>query len=304
MNWFRLYSEARNDAKLRTLTDTEHRVWFNLLCYAAEQKPKRGVILDYDIDVLAIEVASGDAELLIEVLKKLSRLRIVRATQASEIAFLRFEDRQYDKPSDRPSAVTGRVNKHRANKSYDSKAGNDSNAPDAVRGDTTIDETPSNASKRDETPSNAHTQNRTENTQRIQDPPNPPVPSAQSGSSQAAVLEFAERFRVKHDGEGPHIPDKAAKALIALRSDLGAIKYSEALTGFFADVWASENGHSAAIFTGSSMDRWRHTHPPASKGPPPGKSALAQFAEREEARLKAIFGDFEKGSSNDVQCLQ
>ena len=91
MNWFRLYSEARNDAKLRTLSDAEHRVWFNLLCYAAEQKPERGSIFDFDMDVLAIEVAAGDSDLLIETLKKLSRLRIIFATDGGQIRFLKFE---------------------------------------------------------------------------------------------------------------------------------------------------------------------------------------------------------------------
>ena len=36
MRWFRLWTEARTDAKLGLLTNAEHRVWFHLLCYAAE----------------------------------------------------------------------------------------------------------------------------------------------------------------------------------------------------------------------------------------------------------------------------
>ena len=34
--WFRMYSEARVDAKLRSLSADEFRVWFNLLCLASE----------------------------------------------------------------------------------------------------------------------------------------------------------------------------------------------------------------------------------------------------------------------------
>lgn len=147
MNWFRLYSEARNDAKLRTLTDSEHRVWFNLLCYAAEQKSHRGRITDFDIDLLAIEVSGGDTDLLIETLQKLSRLRIIRATQGSEILFLKFESRQYDKPSDTPANVNERV---RAYRNRQKEGESEPNTPDQV--------TPINALRRDVTRCNAHTQ--------------------------------------------------------------------------------------------------------------------------------------------------
>jgi len=36
MKWFKLHTEARNDAKLRSMSDSQHRVWFNLL------PPKKG----------------------------------------------------------------------------------------------------------------------------------------------------------------------------------------------------------------------------------------------------------------------
>lgn len=111
MNWFRLYHEARNDAKLRTLSDAQHRVWFSLLCLASEQRD-RGTIEDYDKDLLSIEVASGDDELLAATLKQLQRLRII-TNDGTTIGFCNFMERQYDKPSDRPEAVKERVTKHR-----------------------------------------------------------------------------------------------------------------------------------------------------------------------------------------------
>ena len=51
MKWFKLHTEARNDAKLRSLSDSEHRMWFNLLCFAAEQE-KRGTINDWQDSLL------------------------------------------------------------------------------------------------------------------------------------------------------------------------------------------------------------------------------------------------------------
>ena len=114
MKWFRLYSEARNDAKLRSLTDAQHRVWFNLLCYAAEME-ERGCISAVDRELLAVECAGADTDFLNETIEKLTRLRIVTA-EAENICFVNFMKRQYDKPSATPERVSERVNKHRAAK--------------------------------------------------------------------------------------------------------------------------------------------------------------------------------------------
>ena len=87
MKWFRLYSEARNDAKLRSLTDAQHRVWFNLLCYASEME-ERGCISAIDRELLAVECAGADTDLLNETIEKLTRLRIITA----EMDYIRFCD--------------------------------------------------------------------------------------------------------------------------------------------------------------------------------------------------------------------
>lgn len=136
LDWLRIYHEARNDAKLRTLTDSQFRVWFNLLLYASEQ-PSRGDILDYDLDLLAIEVSNCDTILLEETLERLSRLRIV-VSEVGFISFSKFLDRQYDKPSDQPEQVKDRVSRHRATKRKEDVT--PSNAP----------VTPSNAERREE----------------------------------------------------------------------------------------------------------------------------------------------------------
>ena len=117
--WFRMYHEARTDAKLRSLADDEFRVWFNLLCYAAEQGTDRGTIECIDGFLLSIEVAGGDEELLRRTLQKLERLRIIQwngdANDPGDcLTFCHFNDRQYDKPSDHPDRVSERVKRHRA----------------------------------------------------------------------------------------------------------------------------------------------------------------------------------------------
>lgn len=115
MHWLRLYSEARTDNKLRALSDAQHRVWFNLLCYAGEQ-PRRGII-ESDAFMLSIECAGGDEELLNATLTLLARLRIV-AVEDGAVRFLAWDDRQYDKPSDRPEETAERKRKSRANANH------------------------------------------------------------------------------------------------------------------------------------------------------------------------------------------
>ena len=126
MEWFRIYNEARNDAKLDMLNDAEHRVWFRLLCYSAEQ-PERGTIEGVtsrdmcDIGVtskkcnlkLAAEVAKGDVELLAQTLEKLVDLEII-SWAGMTITFINFKKRQYDKPSDSSEETRRRKAESRA----------------------------------------------------------------------------------------------------------------------------------------------------------------------------------------------
>jgi hypothetical protein len=114
MEWLRLYSEARTDRKLQSLNDGQFRIWFNLLCFMGEQ-PHRGVVVGYDRELLAVEVAGGDTDLLNETLDRLMKLRIVRI-DGDDVTLLNFEKRQYDKPSDHPERVAARVRKHREKK--------------------------------------------------------------------------------------------------------------------------------------------------------------------------------------------
>ena len=83
--WFCLWNDARTDKKLGALADDEFRVWFNLLCFAAEQ-PERGTIPAIDPYVLAVEVAYSDGELLERTIARLVALGIVER-RAGGIAF-------------------------------------------------------------------------------------------------------------------------------------------------------------------------------------------------------------------------
>lgn len=115
MKWFKMYGEARNDAKLRTLPDEQFRVWFNLMCLASEQD-ERGVIAGYSEMLLAVEVCNGDVTLLNVTLEKLVTLRIVTLTEDYKLTFVKFADRQHDRPSDSPSNIADRVRRHREKK--------------------------------------------------------------------------------------------------------------------------------------------------------------------------------------------
>jgi hypothetical protein len=112
MPWFRLYHEARSDAKLRLLPDDEHRVWFDLLCFSSEQETRGSIEAGDDRFPLAIEVARGDMELLTRTLDRLVKMRII-ADGGDRLTFLHFKDRNYDKPSDQPERVAERVTRHR-----------------------------------------------------------------------------------------------------------------------------------------------------------------------------------------------
>lgn len=111
MKWFRVYSEARTDAKLESLTDAQHRVWFRLMCFAGDQD-ERGAIIGYDEELLAVEVARGDVDLLRATLERLVKLRIIEA--GDDVRFINWQSRQYDKPSDSPEQTRERKRKSRA----------------------------------------------------------------------------------------------------------------------------------------------------------------------------------------------
>lgn len=137
MYYLKIWYEARNDAKLRSLTDAQHRTWFRLLCYAAEQ-PERGFIDSISKHLVAIEASGGDLDLLIETVTALQPLRVVTWCYTDEntvqIRFLNFEKRQgHVTASETPERVRERVAKHRRRKT----SGNRGNDVTACNGDVT-----------------------------------------------------------------------------------------------------------------------------------------------------------------------
>lgn len=95
LSWLRLYTEARNDRKLATLDDAEFRVWFNLLCYAAEREPRGRVTVGNvtDVSVTSLEVSRNDPELFNRTVDKLIALAIV-VVEDNLLTFLHFDERQ------------------------------------------------------------------------------------------------------------------------------------------------------------------------------------------------------------------
>lgn len=79
MPWFKIYPEARTDPKLKALTRDQHYVWFQLLCFVAEQ-PGRGMIANMSDDVLAHAIADGDLELLRSSVRRFVELKLVDLT--------------------------------------------------------------------------------------------------------------------------------------------------------------------------------------------------------------------------------
>lgn len=142
--WFRLWYEARNDRKLATLEDDEHRCWFGLLCMAAENS-NRGEVDASDLDLLALEVSRADVELLERTIERLIRLKIAEKHEGM-LVFLHWMERQYDKPSDYPEATAARKAAQRSRDKE--KLGRD---PESCHADVT----PSHAESRDVTPSHA-----------------------------------------------------------------------------------------------------------------------------------------------------
>ncbi len=176
-----MYHEARTDNKLKHLEDSEFRVWFNLLCFAAEQQ-ERGIIPAHNRYKLAVEVAGGKEDLLGCTLDKLSKLDII-SDNGDTITFTHFKERQYDNPSDYPEEVGERVRRHR-----EAKANRETPCNDHV---TTGNEsaTPGNALDTD-------TDTDKRNTYAQPDAPDGacvPVPKPQPKSKEAYSEDF-ERF--------------------------------------------------------------------------------------------------------------
>lgn len=235
--WFRLWHEARNDAKLRTLADDEHRVWFNLLCLAADQD-ERGTIPAGDLFTLAIEVAHGDEALLLRTMERLVKLQILDDTDPQRLVFTNFVKRNTDKPSDAPAATSDRKRRQRERERELIAALVTDETETPAANDVTPDVTPPpsvtspvrHMTSRDVTRRHAQEEIRKEERrgdQRESDrqhppadeappgvaapaPPDRPLPPGPPAMSEARGAK-AEAVRLFHERFWPHWPRKIAK---------------------------------------------------------------------------------------------
>ncbi len=170
MDWFRMYNDARTDKKLESLTDSQHRVWFSLICLASEQNDeKRGKVPCDNLAILAVEVARGNESLLLETLEKLEALDIIRK-KAHYIIFQHWNERQFVSDSS-----TKRVQKHREKSRSTGKPRPATVSEPERNVSETLQERSSNvavtAMKRDVTPPDPETDPQTDTELRTWEPP-------------------------------------------------------------------------------------------------------------------------------------
>ncbi len=241
MPWFKLYAEARTDAKLRSLTDEEFRLWFNLLCYASEQ-PERGVIRDYDEELLALECNALPA-LLRVTLVTLSKLRIVSCTESS-VTFCAFSRRQEMKPSDAPERIKARVAKHRA------KVKSGDVTP--VKRDVTP-VTPREEKERDIEDSNSSVSPSGEssfNVEDVRDAPQKTTTTTSTAWNEKVLQQTADRAR-----DILHLPPRDVSNLkITLAQFPCAPPYLEGEAASCAD-WCAQHQKRATV---AGFNRWLH----------------------------------------------
>jgi hypothetical protein len=258
--WFKIYNESRNDPKLESLTDAQHRVWYRLICFSSEQT-ERGTITGYeDLDLLAVEVSRGDTDLLRQTLTRLVKLRIVAWSEdeGNKTTFINFAKRQAPKPSDEPEAIRERVTRHRQNKrnalqppDEQVKRGVTRYTPNVTRIDVDIE------------------QERESNTQRVDDPiegeerasaqPTPPesTSSSSSSSDSSPATSFPPMFKMTAEMEAwasrnlPEldIGEATEEWKASMQSNRQKYRYTDWTQTWFAamrkaDKWQKERGGS------------------------------------------------------------
>lgn len=112
MKWFRVYSEIKDDPKILEMDDHQRWLWICLLAMASESTD-RGTITNVRLRGLAASLRTDEARLL-DTLQLLADLEMIDYDEdARMIAITHWDDRQYDKPSNSPSATRDRKRKSR-----------------------------------------------------------------------------------------------------------------------------------------------------------------------------------------------
>jgi len=257
--WLKLWTEARSDAKLRSLSDAEFRIWFKLLCYAAEQ-PERGTIRQ-PLKLIAVEVCDGDENRLVTTCQALQALELLTCNDlvtvrplhgvtsvTAEIRYTSFK-RRNKAPSERQKAVRDRVRKHREKK----RSGKSSDAiPKPFSREPCNGHVTANVTTVD---TDTDTDTEAEGEGELKTPPAPPF-SIRLGPEYAPVGEFAMQVGgdvswgpwVDRQGQAGH---SASDIRAAIEEASGAGKLRQPYVAKILQRWAIEgrpkNGHAAPI---------------------------------------------------------
>lgn len=121
--WFKLHHDLPGDIKLRRFTPQEKWAWVALLCLASQSR-NRGVI-DADDEDIADYCEFSTSQDWLYYRDKLIAKGMIEIGPDGNLHIVHWEQRQYDKPSDRPEAVKERVKKHRAKKKQAQKQGDE-----------------------------------------------------------------------------------------------------------------------------------------------------------------------------------
>lgn len=114
MKWFKLHHDLPDDIKLRRFSPQEKWAWVVLLCLASKSKD-RGII-QADNDDIADYCEFNSTQDWLYYRDKLIQKGMLEFNGDGNLLICHWEDRQYEKPSDRPSAIKERVDRHRAKK--------------------------------------------------------------------------------------------------------------------------------------------------------------------------------------------
>ncbi len=113
MTWFKLHHEIIHDPKIRMMSESDQLYWFLCLCLASASS-ERGTIALSDEEI-AFELRTT-LENWKHAKDKFRAKGLIEMSGNGRIVIARWEERQYQKPSDRPEAVRERQRKHREKK--------------------------------------------------------------------------------------------------------------------------------------------------------------------------------------------
>jgi hypothetical protein len=138
--WFKLHHEIPDDIKLRRFTPQEKWAWIVLLCLASKGTT-RGII-DADNEDISEYCEFNTTQDWLYYRDKLIKKGMLELNADGNLHILHWEDRQYEKPSDRPEATRDRKRKQREREknsdtsrdvTRDSRASHDTSRTDKTR---------------------------------------------------------------------------------------------------------------------------------------------------------------------------